>query len=85
MCLGVPGRVIEIREENGTRMADVDFAGELRKVCLAYLPDLEVGDYTIVHAGFALTRLEEAEALRTLEMMREFDILAGPAVPEAPR
>ncbi len=75
MCLGVPGRVISIREEGGTRMADVDFGGAVKKVCLAYVPDVAVGDYTIVHVGFALTKLDEASALETLALSRETGLL----------
>jgi hydrogenase expression/formation protein HypC len=66
MCLGVPGKVVEIRDERGTRMAKVDFGGVVKDVCLAYVPELGVGDYTIVHVGFALTKLDEASALETL-------------------
>ena len=58
MCLGIPGKVIDIWEESGTRMSTVDFGGTTKTVCLAYLPDMEIGEYTIVHAGFALTRLD---------------------------
>lgn len=74
MCLGIPSRITEIWDEDGTRMAHATAAGEIRRVCLAYLPDLAVGDYTVVHAGFALTRLDEGTALETLGMMREFAI-----------
>lgn len=75
MCLGIPGRVAEVWHENDTVMARVEFPGESRKACLAYLPDLQVGDYTIVHAGFALTRLDEESALETLRIMRDYDVL----------
>ncbi len=75
MCLGVPGKVLEIREERGTRMATVDFGGVTKNVCLAYLPEVEVGAYTIVHAGFAITQLDEASALETLQMFRDLGFL----------
>ena len=75
MCLGVPGQVIEIRDERGTRMATVDFDGVTKTICLAYVPEVEVGDYTIVHAGFAITRLDEASAQETLRLMREVGLL----------
>ena len=75
MCLGIPGKVLQIREERSTRMATVDFGGVSKDICLAYVPDVEVGDYTIVHAGFAITRLDEASALQTLEMMGEIGLL----------
>jgi hydrogenase expression/formation protein HypC len=75
MCLGVPGQVREIREERGTRMATVDFGGVTKEICLVYVPEVVVGDYTIVHAGFAITRLDEAAALETLRLMRDAGIL----------
>ncbi|MEV7618355.1 HypC/HybG/HupF family hydrogenase formation chaperone [Streptomyces sp. NPDC089799] len=75
MCLAVPGRVIEIGERDGTRMATVDFGGVVKEVCLEYLPDLRVGEYAIVHVGFALQRLDEASALQTLELFAELGML----------
>lgn len=75
MCLGIPGKIAKIWDDQGTRMAYVDFGGAVKDVCLAYLPDIEVGDYTIVHAGFALTRLDERSALETLAMFHELGIL----------
>ena len=76
MCLGVPGRVEEIWQSDGTRMATVDFGGVRKDVCLAYVPDVVVGDYTIVHVGFAIARLDEAAALETLELFRSVGLLA---------
>ncbi|MFB7613676.1 HypC/HybG/HupF family hydrogenase formation chaperone [Kitasatospora sp. NPDC056181] len=75
MCLAVPGRVTEIEERDGTRMAVMDFGGVVKDVCLEYLPDLEVGDYAIVHVGFALQRLDEESARRTLELFEELGLL----------
>lgn len=75
MCLGIPGRVTELREDRGTLMATVDFGGVTKDICLVYVPEIEVGDYTIVHAGFAITRLDEASALQTLEMLSELGIV----------
>jgi hydrogenase expression/formation protein HypC len=75
VCLGVPGRVDTVWEVHGMRMATVDFGGIRKEVCLAYVPDVDVGDYTIVHVGFALTRLDEASALETLELMRSVGLL----------
>jgi len=73
MCLGVPGRVIEISDENGlARMGKVDFGGVIREVCLTYTPEAKIGDYVIVHAGFAISRLEEEEAQETLALLEEF-------------
>ncbi|WP_354644815.1 HypC/HybG/HupF family hydrogenase formation chaperone [Kitasatospora camelliae] len=75
MCLAVPGRVMEIEERNGTRMAVVDFGGVVKDVCLEYLPDLRVGEYAIVHVGFALQRLDEESARRTLALFEELGLL----------
>jgi hydrogenase expression/formation protein HypC len=75
MCLGIPGKILTIWEDRGTRMALVDFDGATKDICLAYLPDIVVGDYTIVHAGFALTRLDEASALETLTFFRDLGVL----------
>lgn len=75
MCLGVPGRITEIWHEDGAAYAHADFVGETRKICLNYLPDLQVGEYTIVHAGFALTRIDAAEAVETVRVMREVGVL----------
>lgn len=75
MCLAVPGRVTEIGERDGTRMAVMDFGGVVKDVCLEYLPDLAVGDYAIVHVGFALQRLDEESARRTLALFEELGLL----------
>lgn len=76
MCLGVPGRIVEIHDERGTPMASVDFGGIQREVCLAYLPDAVVGDYALIHVGFAITRVDETSALETLELIRSIGNLA---------
>jgi hydrogenase expression/formation protein HypC len=75
MCLAVPGRVESIFNDQGTRMGRVNFGGVIKEVCLAYLPDLEVGDYTIVHVGFAISKLDEASALKTLQTFEELGLL----------
>jgi hydrogenase expression/formation protein HypC len=75
VCLGVPGRILEVRDERGTKMATVDFGGVTKAICLAYVPDAEVGEYTIVHAGFAIARLDEASAEETLALMRSAGML----------
>ncbi|MEV4432919.1 HypC/HybG/HupF family hydrogenase formation chaperone [Streptomyces sp. NPDC049555] len=75
MCLAVPGKVVRIEERDGTRMAQVDFGGAVKDVCLAYLPDIEVGDYAIVHVGFALQRLDEQAARATLDLFRRIGAL----------
>jgi hydrogenase expression/formation protein HypC len=68
MCLAVPGKVIELWDTDTTRMARVDFGGVDKEVSVAFVPDLEGGDYTIVHVGFALQRLDEQSALDTLKL-----------------
>jgi hydrogenase expression/formation protein HypC len=75
MCLGIPGKVVEIRDDGPLRMARVDFGGVRQEACLAYVPDVALGDYVIVHVGFAISRLDEDEALRTLEMLHAIDEL----------
>jgi hydrogenase expression/formation protein HypC len=71
MCLGVPGKIIEMYEAGGLPMGRVDFGGVIRETCLAYVPEAEVGDYTVVHVGFAISRLSEEEAQATLDILRE--------------
>ncbi|MCJ7825451.1 MAG: HypC/HybG/HupF family hydrogenase formation chaperone [Anaerolineales bacterium] len=71
MCLGVPGKVSEIYEANGLKMGKVDFGGVKREVCLEYVPDTEVGQYVIVHVGFAINQLSEEEAEETLTLLRQ--------------
>jgi hydrogenase expression/formation protein HypC len=75
MCLAVPGQILEIRDDRGTRMAIIDFDGIRKEICLAYLPDIEVGDYAIVHVGFAIARIDEASARETLAMFKELGVL----------
>ena len=70
MCLGVPGRITAV-EDGFMRMGTVDFDGSSLEVCLAYVPDAVPGDYVLVHAGFALTQLDEDQAAKTLEVLRE--------------
>lgn len=76
MCLGIPGKITALFEEDGVRMGKVDFGGVLRTVCLAYLPEVREGDYAIVHAGFAISRLDETEAQSTLALLREMEAAA---------
>jgi len=70
VCLGIPGKVTEIHERDGLRMGTVDFGGVRKEVCLAYVPDVTTGGYVIVHVGFAITAVDEAEAERTLAVLR---------------
>ena len=75
MCLAVPGKIEAIYDDQGTRMGRVNFGGVVKEVCLAYLPDAVVGDYTIVHVGFAISRIDEESAQRTLETFAELGLL----------
>lgn len=71
MCLGIPGRITEIRTDSGLAMGRVDFGGVRKEACLAYVPDAKVGDYVVVHVGFAISKVDEDEAHRTLEILSE--------------
>lgn len=77
MCLGVPGKIIELYEKTGLHMARIDFGGVIREACVDFLPEAKVGDYTIIHAGFALNLLDEKDALETLDALREIGTLAA--------
>lgn len=70
MCLAVPGRIAEVYTSNGLRMAKIDFGGAVREACLEYVPDAKVGDYAIVHVGFAISLLDEQEAQARLALFR---------------
>jgi hydrogenase expression/formation protein HypC len=91
MCLGIPGKVVEINDAGPLKMAKVDFGGVRKEACLAYVPEVKLGDYVIVHVGFAISQLDEEEALRTLELLQMIDaegfaqeLGTMAAVPEAP-
>lgn len=71
MCLAVPGKILEIYEANGLQMGKIDFGGVIREACLAYVPDAKIGDYTIIHVGFALNLIDEKEAMETLALLEE--------------
>jgi len=77
MCLGVPGRIIEVYEVAGLRMGRVDFGGVVKEACLAYVPEAAVGEYTLIHVGFAIGRIDEAEAQQSLAFLRGAGLLAG--------
>lgn len=78
MCLAVPGRVEEIYERDGIPMGKVDFGGVTKEVCLAYLPDISVGEFTIVHVGFALSKVDEESARQTLDLIDEVSKFDSP-------
>lgn len=71
MCLGVPGKIVEIYEKGGLKMAKVDFGGIFREACLDYVPEAEIGDYCVIHVGFAISLLSEEEAQDTLSLLKE--------------
>ncbi len=76
MCLGIPGRIVEVHDDHGLSMGIVDFGGVRREVCLAYVADeIELGDYAIVHVGFAISKVDEDEAKRTFEVLKEMSQL----------
>lgn len=76
MCLGIPGRIVDIRDSGGLPMGDVDFGGVRREVCLSYVADeVAPGDYVVVHVGFAISKVDEAEAHRTFEILKEMSQL----------
>jgi hydrogenase expression/formation protein HypC len=78
MCLGVPGKVIAIRQDPlGMNMGKVSFGGITKEVCLAYTPDAEVGDYVVVHVGFSISRIDESEARRVFEQLEELGELGA--------
>ena len=76
MCLAVPGQIETIFEEHGIRMGKVNFGGVVKDICLACLPDIQVGDYTLVHAGFAISQIDEQSAQETLRTFDELGLLA---------
>lgn len=69
MCLGIPGKVIKIFEENGLKMGNIDYSGTINKACLEYVPEIQPGQYIIVHAGFGISIINEEEAQKTLEVL----------------
>jgi hydrogenase expression/formation protein HypC len=76
MCLAVPGKITDIYESNGLQMGTIDFGGVKREACLAYTPEAKIGDYAIIHVGFVLNLVDEAEALETLRLFDELDAAA---------
>lgn len=73
MCLGIPGKIIDIYEIDGTLMSKVDFDGVTQEVCIATNPDAQLGDYVLVHAGFALNLLSDQEASETLKILKDLE------------
>ena len=83
MCLAIPGKVVEvIAHPSGIRMGKANFGGIVKQVCLEYTPEAKVDDYVLVHVGFALSTIDEAEAARTYELLKEMSQLQELHVPE---
>lgn len=83
MCLGVPGKVLQIEMNSiGMPMGRVSFGGITREVCLAYVPDVQVGEYVLVHVGFAISKIDEQEAASVFEMLRQMDELGDLELPQ---
>jgi hydrogenase expression/formation protein HypC len=82
MCLAIPGKVVESFEQRGLRMAKVQFGGITREACLEYVPETQVGEYVLVHVGFAISRVNEEEARRTYELLDSMDQLTELDAPE---
>ena len=68
MCLAIPGKIVEIYKDNGLLMGRIDYSGALNQSCLEYVPEAKVGNYVIVHAGFAISLLDEDEAMKSLQV-----------------
>jgi hydrogenase expression/formation protein HypC len=75
MCLAVPGKILSLQDRDGTLMSEVDFGGIKKNVCLQYIPDATVGEYVVVHVGFAIQRLDEQSAIRTLAEFEHLGVL----------
>ncbi len=87
MCLAIPGKVVETFTQEGMHMARVQFGGVTRDACLNYVPETQVGDYVLVHVGFAISRVDEEEAQRTYAALAELDQLSeldAPVVEDLP-
>jgi len=76
MCLAIPGKVVSISGDDPlTRMGKIDFSGVIKQACLAYVPEVQIGDYVIVHVGFALSKVDEDEAQKVFEYLKQMDEL----------
>ncbi|MGI8668822.1 MAG: HypC/HybG/HupF family hydrogenase formation chaperone [Aridibacter sp.] len=75
MCLAVPGKITKVYEKDDIQMGTIDFDGITKEICLSYVPDIKIGEYALVHVGFAMQKLDEKSALETLQMFRELGVL----------
>ncbi len=82
MCLAIPGKLIELKEVQGIKMGKANFGGIVKQICLEYTPEARIDDYILVHVGFALAIIDEAEAERTYELLKQLDQLSELDVPE---
>ena len=82
MCLGIPGKITEIYEKDTLKMGKLDFGGVTKEVCLAYVPEAQVGDYALIHVGFALSLMDEDEAIETLKLIKEMADIGEEIGPE---
>ena len=83
MCLGIPGRLLSRFDLHGQPMGRVDFGGVVKAICLAYVPEIAVGEYTIVHVGFAIAVVDEQSAMASLELFRQMGLLEEELGPES--
>ena len=84
MCLAIPGKVVSLFESDGMQMGKVDFGGIVKNACLEYTPNVQIGEYVVVHVGFALSKMNEEEAQRTYKLLEELNQLAELGIPEVP-
>jgi hydrogenase expression/formation protein HypC len=85
MCLGVPGKIVEIYDSGGLRMGKIDFGGVTREACLDFVPEAQLGDYAVIHVGFAISLLSEQEAQETLDLLREISNVEEELGVESPK
>jgi hydrogenase expression/formation protein HypC len=83
MCLAIPGKILDISQKDGVRAGRVEFGGIVNQVCLDFVPEAEVGDYVVVHVGFALSRVDRGEAERTYQLLEAMGLLEGELAPSA--
>ncbi len=76
MCLGIPGKLLAVREQDGLAMGKVEFGGIAKDICLAYVPEAQVGDYVLVHVGFAISRIDEQEAQEIFSYIQQIEALS---------
>ena len=84
MCLGIPGKLLEVSEQDSLPMGKVEFGGVTKDICLAYVPEAQVGEYVLVHVGFAISRIDEAEAQQIFEYIQQIGELSELEEPELP-